>query len=128
MSSAFAFDVFLSHNHNDSVRVEALARTLTEEQGLPVVLAAVRKLGEDLEENRSAGPFRGTRGIPALGPSRGVCGRAIRAYRPGGSGAGKEQAQGAPREAKAEGGRGEAHAQAPTRARPKPTPQSFINP
>jgi tetratricopeptide (TPR) repeat protein len=32
------FDVFLSHNHNDSLRVEALARTLSEEHGLRVWL------------------------------------------------------------------------------------------
>jgi tetratricopeptide (TPR) repeat protein len=32
------FDVFLSHNHNDSSRVEALARTLTEKHGLRVWL------------------------------------------------------------------------------------------
>ncbi len=32
------FDLFLSHNHNDSGRVEALARTLTEKHGLRVWL------------------------------------------------------------------------------------------
>lgn len=32
------FDLFLSHNHNDSSRVEALARTLSEEHGLRVWL------------------------------------------------------------------------------------------
>ncbi len=32
------FDLFLSHNHNDSVRVEALARLLTEKHGLRVWL------------------------------------------------------------------------------------------
>jgi TIR domain len=32
------FDAFLSQNHNDSARVEALARTLTEMQGLRVWL------------------------------------------------------------------------------------------
>jgi tetratricopeptide (TPR) repeat protein len=32
------FDVFLSHNHNDSARVEALARTLSEKHGLRVWL------------------------------------------------------------------------------------------
>jgi hypothetical protein len=32
------FDAFLSHNHNDSARVEALARTLTEKHGLRVWL------------------------------------------------------------------------------------------
>jgi hypothetical protein len=32
------YDLFLSHNHNDSARVEALARTLTEKHGLRVWL------------------------------------------------------------------------------------------
>ena len=32
------FDVFLSHNHNDSLRVESLARTLSEKQGLRIWL------------------------------------------------------------------------------------------
>ena len=32
------FDLFLSHNHNDSARVEALARTLSEKHGLRVWL------------------------------------------------------------------------------------------
>ncbi|NRF65442.1 CHAT domain-containing protein [Aquincola sp. S2] len=32
------FDLFLSHNHNDSTRVEALARTLSEKHGLRVWL------------------------------------------------------------------------------------------
>lgn len=32
------FDLFLSHNHNDSIRVEALARQLTEKHGLRVWL------------------------------------------------------------------------------------------
>ncbi len=32
------FDVFLSHNHNDSARVESLARTLSEKHGLRVWL------------------------------------------------------------------------------------------
>lgn len=32
------YDLFLSHNHNDSIRVEALARTLSEKHGLRVWL------------------------------------------------------------------------------------------
>ena len=32
------FDLFLSHNHNDSARVESLARTVSEKHGLRVWL------------------------------------------------------------------------------------------
>lgn len=44
------FDVFLSHNHNDSARVEALARTLSEKHGLRVWLDKWETRIGDLEE------------------------------------------------------------------------------
>ena len=49
------FDVFLSHNHNDSARVETLARTLVEKHGLRVWLDKWECVPGDLKKQCEAG-------------------------------------------------------------------------
>src|SRR5439155_23546104 len=49
------FDIFLSHNHNDSARVEALARTLSDKHGLRVWLDKLRCVPGKLEPQCEVG-------------------------------------------------------------------------
>jgi tetratricopeptide (TPR) repeat protein len=63
------FDVFLSHNHNDSARVEALARTLSEKQGLRVWLDKWECGPGKLEPQCEAG-IRGSRFTVVVGSQK----------------------------------------------------------